>query len=420
MPTTDATSPGTATRRPADLPASPYRGVAIVAAASVLLVGFDYSLRPGLKLGLVVAALMLPLWWSAVRSYVLAMPIVLLAGAAVVSGVVLSELAKVDRPVDASNRVLMISVLLSGVAAFVLVLWARSLVPLHDVVLLYGLGGVLSAASSGRFDWKVDLALPVTFLALGLAERSRRRWIPVVVVLGLGVAGALNEGRSYFAFCLLAAVLSLWQLRPSRDGGTGRPWMTAGLLGLSVLAVYSLATTLLTRGVFGTVLQQRSLDQMGATGSLIAGGRPEWAATRELVKLRPQGYGAGVVPTWADLEAGVSGLASIDIDTGGYANNYMFGGRFNLHSVTADLWVNFGWVGVLLAATCLALVLGATVSSLSRRTAPTSVLFASLFAIWLVLFGPLYTDWVFVGVAMGLVALRRPVDEPGAAPELAG
>ena len=144
---------------------------------------------------------------------------------------------------------------------------------------------------------------------------------------------------------------------------------------------------------------------MESSGSVIAGGRPEWAATRELLKLEPAGYGAGVVPTWADRIAGETGLAKINVDAGGYADNYMFGDAFELHSVAADLWVRFGWVGVALAAAMVAVIVRGLSFLLAARRAPTYLSFACILGLWYLLFGPMYSNWLDVCVALSLAAI---------------
>ena len=80
----------------------------------------------------------------------------------------------------------------------------------------------------------------------------------------------------------------------------------------------------------------------------------------------------------------------------------MFGNTFELHSVTADLWARFGWVGVALAvALAVALVRSLSVVLAARR-APTYLIFACLLALWYLLFGPMYSSWLDVCAALGL------------------
>lgn len=372
---------------------------------AVFLVGLDFQVRSGFTISLVMAIGLAPLWLTILPRYPLARPIVIFVGLSLVSGLVLSYLTSFDRVINASNRSTVIGVLLSGAAGLVLILWAREVIPLRRIVLLYGLGAFADGFVFGARDWKFDLVIPATFIALALVERSKSRVLPAITVLAMGVTAIMDEGRSVFGFCLLASTLTLWQMRPSTATSAQRRWMPALLMAALALSIYFMASTMLTAGLLGKTLQERSVAQVDASGSLIAGGRPEWAATRELMHVRPQGYGLGVVPSWTDLEAGTAGLASIHIDAGGYTRNYMFGGQMNLHSVIADLWVHFGWIGVMLGG----LVLFATVRSMSAlialRRAPTSTLFACGLALWYFFFGPLYSNWLDVCLALGLVLL---------------
>jgi hypothetical protein len=244
----------------------------------------------------------------------------------------------------------------------------------------------------------------------------------VVAVLTLGVIGVADEARSYFGVCLLAATLAIWQLRPTRYARriTDRyRWFHVALIAGLGIAVYFLTSALAAGGTLGGTLQERSTAQISRTGSLIAGGRPEWAATRELFELNPAGYGAGVVPNWADRMAGKSGLASLNVDAGGYADHYMFGPTFELHSVAADLWVGFGWVGVALAAAIVVVIVRSLSVLLSARRAPTYLIFACTLALWYVLFGPMYSNWLDVCLALGLAAIAMGPRSTAAASESA-
>ena len=119
------------------------------------------------------------------------------------------------------------------------------------------------------------------------------------------------------------------------------------------------------------------------------------------------GFGTGVVPGWSDLQAGRAGLASINIDAGGYTTNYLFGGGFELHSIVSDLWVTCGIAGLAFAAVVIFAILRSLSSQIAARQAATSVLFACSIALWALLFGPIFSNWIDVGVALGLVLILR-------------
>ena len=386
--------------------------VAVVASA------VDYRGPMQATAGLIIALALAPLWVTELRKFSLAPVVGVLVVASLVAGYWLGQMASIDHEVSSRLRLESFVLLLSGASTLVLLLWARTLVPLHRVVMLYGVGALGSAVIQGQFSWKFDLAVPVTFLVLGFLEQFRSRAIPAVAVLVLGVAGIIDEGRSFFGFCVLAATLTLLQIRPKSSDPDADPmprWFPAAVLGGVAVSMYFVVSALLTGGHLGSTLQERSVAQIDSAGSLLAGGRPEWAATRELVKMRPEGFGAGVVPSWTDLEAGKSGLASINIDAGGYTNNYMFGGQFRLHSVLSDLWVSYGWIGAALGIVILVGLIRSLSFLVAGRVAATSAIFAASLALWYMLFGPIYSNWDDVCAALGIVLFMKAVVDPPAA-----
>lgn len=378
---------------------------ALLAQFVVVIAGFDPDVGFGLSGRLAIAVVLLPVWLPTLRRYSFAAPIALLALAAIGAGLALSSSAAVSHSIDPTLRRLAVTHLLDGVAVMGLVLWARGMFPLHRVAALFGLGALAAAYLQTGRSWKFDLAVPTTILVIGALDRLGRHVAPAIAILVLGLYGILDEGRSYFAFCVTAAALTIWQLRPRGGQSGGSRWFPAVLLVGVGAAIYGIATSLLTSGYFGPVLQQRSIAQIDATGSLIAGGRPEWSATRALMENRPQGYGIGVVPDLQDLMTAKSGLASINVDTGGYLNNYMLGGQFRLHSVIADLWVSFGWVGLVLAAVIIVALVRSLSYLIADGRAATIVIFTTTLAIWHMAFGPIFSNWDDVCLALGLTLL---------------
>jgi hypothetical protein len=379
----------------------------VIASITVVGLGVEKRIGYGATAALPLAIILLPFWLRFLRQYKFATLLTGLAALAVVSGVVLSELAKFDHVVSSPNRLQAIGLLGSGIGAFGLLLWAGSLLPLARIVMLYGAGSLASTIAYDGMSWKYNLAVPTTLVVLGALEGRRRGLLPAIAVLVLGVIGVADDARSYFAVCVLAATITIWQLRPSANRGprVQHRWFTMLLLGGLVLAVYFFFSSLATSGVLGTEVEARTNAQITNSGSLIAGGRPEWAATREIFKLHPAGYGAGVVPNWSDRIAGETGLASINVHAGGYADHYMFGHEFELHSVAADLWVRFGWPGVALAL-AIAFVIVRNLSFLiSARQAPTYLAFSCILALWYMLFGPFYSNWLDVCVPLALVTV---------------
>lgn len=381
---------------------------ALLAQAGVVAAGLHLWLAKGVNVATVAAAITAPLWWPVLRRYRSMTTLLLLTPLAIGWGLVLATLSSADHTIDSNNAIIFIGSVAAGVAAIILMLWARDFVSVHHVALLFGIGALMGAVMRGGGTWKFDLSVPVTFIVLGLVGRSRSRLIPAAAVLALGLYGVTQDARSYFAFCLIACLLTVWQglLQPSDPSASrARRWFPALLLAVLGFVIYSSLTFLMTNGYFGVELQQRSTKQIESTGSLIAGGRPEWAATKQLALLTPQGYGIGVVPNWSDVQAGEFGLSTINVVGDSNRTQYMFVGAFELHSVAANLWVSCGWAGLLLALFVIYCLLRNLTFLLAARSASTIVIFASALALWSMLFGPLYTDWLPVCAALGLSML---------------
>lgn len=386
------------------------RWTSILAQACVLFAGLDHFFMNGISIPLLLAVVLLPVWWRAVRCYQLSVWVVLLAAVALLWGAVMAFNTSMDHQVDLKSAQSFAGVLLGGVATMAFVLWARRSVPLHRVVLLYGIGTMAKTLAFGGTTWKFDLAVPVTLLVLGVAGRWSNRAVSAGLIVLLGLVGVVNDSRSYFAFCVLAALLTAWQIVTSTDRAERVPvgvrrWTPLLLLMALGVVIYLGLSSLLTSGALGEELQARSVDQIESSGSLIAGGRPEWAATRELLRLKPGGYGLGVVPGWSDLEAGRAGFASINVDGSGYVEHYLLGTSFELHSGLSDLWVSCGVAGVALGVLVVFALCRNLSSLLAARSAETVVAFFVPVALWSMLFGPLFTDWRMISLALGLSML---------------
>lgn len=385
----------------------------VLAHVAVVVVGLDLPVVLGTSATLGLGIVLAPVLASVFRRHPIAFTITAVSFIAAFSGIVLSELASIDHAVSQPNRISSLGLLFSGISAILVILWARSRIPLHRIIALYGLGAVVGSVANGELSWKFDLAVPTILLVLGVIESGRRPGWTVIAIVGLGVLGALDDGRSLFGLCLLAALITLWQLPRAKRTARMNRWLPAVLVAGLGLVVYFLASALLTGGYLGSSIEERSTAQVETTGSLITGGRPEWAATRALVADRPEGFGVGVVPSWSDYIAGKNGLSSINVDTGGYAKYYLFGGQFRLHSVAADLWVSYGWAGVLLAVLLVYALVRSLSFSLAAHVAPTSVTFACVLALWYMLFGPIYTNWLDVCAAVGFaIAVTPAVGRP--------
>jgi hypothetical protein len=385
----------------------------LLASVVAVVIGFDLDIPMGASAALPLAVVLLPLWLPTLRTYRLATLICALAALSVAAGLVLADLSSVDHQVNRVGGVQTIALLASGIAAVVLLLWARREIPLHRVVLLYGVGALASAAVAGDFRWKFVLAEPTALVVLALLAHKRPGPLSAVAMLVIGVLAVLDDGRSIFGASVLAATLTVWQLRPRSSGGRERRWFPVLLLVGVGVAVYMFTSAMATGGALGEQVEERSNAQLGSQGSLISGGRPEWAATRELLLLNPAGYGLGVVPNWTDRMTAKAGLDDIGTEVDPYREQYMFGSQLELHSVAGDLWANFGWMGLALAAVIMFALARSLSFALAARDAPTYLIFTVIMALWYLLFGPIRSNWLDVCAALGfaLVATdstRRP------------
>lgn len=390
------------------------------ATIAVLLLGVDVSVSFGLSPGLLVCLALFPVWLSSVRLY--KGGDLLLAGAllTVVAGWAI-VLVSQTRVLDLTNG---LAVSLEVVTAFCgvgVVLWARRILPLWRIALLYGVGsliGVLPQLPGSDNPWKYELAAPVSMIVLALVERRRRSLLARCGVLAvLALVGVVNDHRSYLGFCVATMAILAWQARPDRGRRLAAHWQVL-MLGVFAFVIYRLGTALLLAGFFGYDLQQRTINQVRQAGSLLLGGRPEWQATLRLMKANPTGFGVGARPTSGDVSLAKQGLATVGLPTkNGYIDHFMFGGQFKLHSVVADLWSNFGIAGFGLGvAVSLTLLLSLTGVMADRRADAVVVLLA-LNVLWDMAFGPIYSSLPALTPALGLLLLPRDRAARAAPPE---
>ena len=366
----------------------------------------------------VVAVALAPVWLTLLPRYRGAVTLFAAAPVLLGSGLILATLHRDDHTVERELAQIQISILLTGLAVLAVVLWARSLLPWWRVALAFGLGQLTDAVGTGTAfgadGFKFHLAVPLTVVVLALTHRFGGFVGSAVAALVLGVLGIVNDARSYMAFCVIAAALALWQaarLSSRRRMRRLSPLLVLGGLGGGI---YLLLSNLLVGGYLGAALQAKSVAQVDAAGSLLAGGRPEWAATFQLMGIEPGGFGLGVRPSWFDIIVAKRGLRDVGlpIENNGYIDNYMFGQGYDMHSIVAELWAAYGWVGLAFAALVVVLLLGNLARMLADRTAGTLLVFVATSALWNLGFGPLYTNWSDVCLALALLLAVRATRVP--------
>ncbi|MCU1431104.1 MAG: hypothetical protein JWP95_209 [Actinotalea sp.] len=386
----------------------------VVAGLGVIITMTRQEIYLNVTLGTLTALALLPVWVPALRRY---------RGAPLLAGLILlclpagawlttlsSETRFTSDKLLIASSVLLVNVLL-GTG---MLLWARTLMQTSTVAVLAGVGMLLSVPGEGRLDeslWRFGFAVPVTVLVLGIAWRVGRRWFEVVCAAALAAVTAADGGRSLFAILVLAAVLVAWQAQPRVLHVSVSRLRTSVLLATALWALYTLAESLTLEGYLGQVAQRRTLEQLATSGSVILGGRPEQGASMALFQERPIGFGAGTRINSEDMIAAKSGMADLGYDpNNGYVENYMFGDGIELHSYLADLWSDFGLLGLLLGGVMF-WHLGRHLSErLAHRTASALIVYLGVQNAWNLLFSPRYGSVTLMALALGLMLALRSED----------
>ncbi|MDQ3735756.1 MAG: hypothetical protein M3400_17465 [Actinomycetota bacterium] len=397
--------------RPSDAPPIVPRSTMLTALTALFLAGMAYALPLGTNTAFLASFALLPVWFGAVARYHFARLILGLGGAALIAGFLLADRSSVDHVIDAAIATDTSLRFLGALGTVGLILWARTFMPIWRIALAYGAGwlltGIIQLPGTPN-AWKFQLAFGVTFIVLALVTAQRRTSVSVAALSGLGLVSVLLDFRSWFAFCAVTAGLLVWQARPRMD--TAKPTSRlVSLLFLAALAVgsYAGATYAIVGGYLGDEIQARSVEQIRNSGSLIAGGRPEWTITWVLMQRDPAGFGVGVVPNAADILAGKEGFATVNVVFQSNYVEYLFGGQFKLHSMTADFWSNFGVLGLILAATVAIVLLAGFSGLLTRRQASPLAIFLVVASMWNLAFQPIYSSLPSLALAIGVLLWPR-------------
>lgn len=383
---------------------------AVLAAIALVLISVRITLPHQVPLALVYSALIAPLWVPALRRFRF-MTFVFAGGfATLLSGVVL---AIAHQPVNGFNRTDAIAygvLLLNLVTSIGMLLWARTILKLPDVLLLFGVGLVIGIvpldSQYSENPWKFSFAFPVAVVLLALAMRFRRLWVEIVVLVALMGYSATHDFRSMFGEMLLAVLVVLVIVPLRASGRTGsKTRIVVGMAALAVI-VYFVGQQLIVSGALGAATAARSVLQIQTAGSLILGGRPELAATVALMSHYPSGFGLGSNLTAEQLLTAQSGMSLIGYDpNNGYVTSFMFGGHIELHSVVGDLWAHFGIAGILYALVLIVVMVVGVARRIAHRDATAVMVFVVAQSVWFMFFGPLLSSRTSIVLAIGLVAV---------------
>jgi hypothetical protein len=352
-----------------------------------------------LSWGVLLSVPLLPVIVRSFRAFRGTTVLISIASVALVSGVLLTAIARQDHLVNTSY----LWVTMGSVASAVFVilptlLWARTRVSIRTTAMAFAAGLVVQTlATPDSWDgnvWKFGLSFPVAVFLLALVWGAKTS-APAVAVLALvGTLAILSGDRSYFGF--VAVVIIMMFLPRART----RPTKLKSLAAVVALvaagaAVYSIGVSLALSGFLGERNQTVTASQLRASGSVLTAGRSESGAALQLFAHRPLGYGPGVLPTTGDVAIGQQGLAGRGLDlTGQYVREYLFGTGFKLHSITSDLWVNFGLGGLAFAAALAAICVGALVISITRTRPRPLILLLGTVALWNLAFSPIGSNLI--------------------------
>lgn len=379
----------------------------------VLLIPLRVQLANGVTLGLLAGIALAPVWLGRLRAYRGGTTAVLLITGAMASGLWLTTLASVDHQIADHHIRMWVGLMLTFATTVGVVLWARQRLHIGTVAAIYGLGMLGSSVINGfsaSNPWKGGYSLPLTVLLLGIAWRTGRRTLELVLALGLAAVSAMNDSRSHFAMVLLASAIVFWQMIPRAHTRRRRrsPFGATVVLVTIGVAIYSLGQALILEGHLGEATQARSQEQIARSGSILLGGRPEIGATQALVAHRPFGFGFGTKPTLEDINVAKTGMSRLGYDPdNGYVENYMFGDGIKLHSLVGDTWALFGLVGLAMTAFLTWALVRRLSVDLSTSTASALTAFLTARLLWDVGFGGFYGSLPILGLAIGVALLPR-------------
>lgn len=398
----------------------------LLAACVLAVLGVRLNLQAGVTVGFAAAIASTPWWLPSLRRYRGATVLTVLTVLAVCAGLWFTAWSDQERQTDTSLTIAT-TMLVIGVAASIgAVLWARTYFSPGTIAVLYGVGMtvnmLLNDSRMNENPWKTAYALPITVVTLGLCEVFRTRIGTVVVTAVLAGVSAVNDSRSLFSILVLVLLITLWRLIPrNRSTPLTRVRSLFGL-GVLLVGVYLVGSSMATEGLLGAETQQRSLAQVQTSGNLILGGRPELGATIALFQYRPLGFGLGALPSSTDVAVAKTGMAALNYrPNNGYVERYMFGTSFELHSTVADAWALMGLAGLLLVAVILVVLVNSFSHLLGAADAAGLRLLVFVFTLWNALFSPLFSAVPTLVLALGLLLLdRRRLDEDSGPPAVPG
>lgn len=384
----------------------------LVAATVLILLGYRFNLPYGLTIGYVAALALLPVWIRVATAQRAGALVYFLGAVTAISGVLLSVYSSRDHVISPNAGMISLMLLVGILAGAGVLLWARTLMRTGWAVAFFGLGMLLhvtpGSESFALNPWKFGFGPPAMVIALGLASLTGRRWAEALALIALCATSALNDSRSAFAILMLSLLAVVWQGRPRSATGKTSSLATVIAVGAMGYIVYAFGQALILDGYLGEDTQERSLRQVETSGSILLGSRPELGATAGLMGDRVVGFGLGAVPTPGDILAAKEGMTRLGYDpNNGYVERYMFGSRFELHSVVGDLWADFGIPGLIFAAVLIGVIIATFSRLLTDGRASALLVFVVVQSAWNLFFAPLYSAVPTFMLLLGLLLARQ-------------
>ena len=378
---------------------------ALLAVVAAFGVGLRLGLPMGLTTSVLLGVLLLPLWLSVVPRFEGARTVTVCFFAATVFGLLLTWASSLRLGFDSSLAIATSINYLSIFMGAGVLWWCRTIIGTALSALLLSASLLLSVSRSNpdviANPFKFGYGVPLTVAVLAIAMLIGVWWVQFALLGTVGLLSLAFDSRSFFAVILLTIVILLWQKIARVFVGRSLVLATAGLV-LASVAVYRLASYLVTSGVLGTAAAERTIAQEQVSGSLLLGGRPEMAATWALFREYPMGFGLGSPPTLPQILVAKEGMVSIGYDPfNGYVERYMLGGRFELHSLAGDMWAHMGFAGLALAVVIVAVMLKGLLVQMRTENAAALVVFLVVMLIWNMSFSPLFAS---VGATLAALA----------------
>ena len=385
-----------------------------IAVVLLVCVGVRRELAAALSVGDCVALASVPVTWTAVRnarrfSLLLTMSI-LAAG----TTYIMSLLAESSFVVEAwARRVTTLSLLAVPCAVAVFVWGARRL-GARRAALAVGVGMFLDSLplfQTSPNPWKFGVGAAVSIIVLSLVA-NRRRLVQIVALLGLSGVFLVSDSRSTLAFLAIILGTVVWQALASWARWhvpTPRRLAVSQIIVLAVVGAVAMAGVVVASqsGTLGEDAQNRTIAQSSSSAGLLLSARPELGASWALFRNRPWGYGAGVKPRFEDLWVAKQGMAALGYDPeNGYVENFMFGGRIELHSGLMDMWAAASIPGGLLLLLIAGMTLAAMMRDLGRLKATPWLFFAALTVVQNVFVGPWTVLPAYLPIVLGAAVLQ--------------